>query len=105
MSHRTKRYKSEEIFPGVRHNVGSVGGAGGSVEAQGRGASHGQSSISLEYQTYTSAHLFDTLVTGMAPGVRHNVGPVGGAGGSVEAQGRGATNRRCSAVVSHGCEQ
>ena len=25
----------------------------------------GQSSISLEYQTYTSAHLFDTLVTGM----------------------------------------
>ena len=26
----------------------------------------GQGSISLEYQTYTSAHLFDTLVTGMA---------------------------------------
>ena len=25
----------------------------------------GQSSIYLEYQTYTSAHLFDTLVTGM----------------------------------------
>ena len=25
----------------------------------------GQSSISLEYQTYTSAHLFDTLVAGM----------------------------------------
>ena len=25
----------------------------------------GQSSISLEYQTYTSAHLFDTLVTVM----------------------------------------
>ena len=40
-----------------------------------------------------------------APGVRHNVGPVGGAGGSVEAQGRGASHRRCSAVVSHGCQQ
>ena len=28
----------------------------------------GQGSISLEYQTYTSAHPFDTLVTGLAGG-------------------------------------
>ena len=43
----------------------------------------GQGSISLEYQTYTSAHPFDTLVTGMVKGAakqkhcqRHN-GPEG----------------------------
>ena len=34
--------------------------------AQEHGEHGGQGSISLEYQTYNSAHLYDTLVTGMA---------------------------------------
>ena len=32
----------------------------------------GQGSIYLEYQTYTSAYLFDTLVTGLTEGTHHS---------------------------------
>ena len=32
----------------------------------------GQSSISLEYQTYTSAHLFDTLVIVVTTGIKQS---------------------------------
>ena len=40
----------------------------------------GQSSISLEYQTYTSAYLFDTLVTGLTEGTHHSALDALGAG-------------------------
>ena len=42
--------------------------------------SGGQGSISLEYQTYTSAYLFDTLVTGLTEGTHHSALDAFGAG-------------------------
>ena len=47
----------------------------------------GQGSISLVYQTYTSAHLFDTLVSGMGQGGRNEIFPSSGRAEVVDEEG------------------